>query len=262
MSLMRLARPRTMTVRLRGAERRREGGEALFDEPAGELVEFGALLGALAAERGAGLGDGAADREGREVVAGLGQGARGQARGQGDDAVLDLAVLADEDRQGRLGVEADELDVLQHHVGLGGDHEAGAAGQAREHLARAGEEVLDAALVRLRPRCCGRSARARASSTAPTSSMASTKKRRPSWVGGAAGGGVRRGDEAEILEVGHDVAHRGRREAGFEQAAQVARADRHAGLEVALDELCEDLLAAGIEHREEIFRGFQPRAPR
>jgi hypothetical protein len=36
--------------------------------------------------------------------------------------------------------------------------------------------------------------------------------------GGAAGRGVRRGDQAEILEIGHDVADGGGGEAGFEEA--------------------------------------------
>ena len=73
---------------------------------------------------------------------------------------------------------------------------------------------------------------------------------------GAAGGGVRGGDEAEILEIGHHVAHRGGREARVEEPAQIARSDRDARLEVALDELPENVLAAGVEHREEVFRGF------
>ena len=46
------------------------------------------------------------------------------------------------------------------------------------------------------------------------------------------GRGVRRVDQAELLEVGHDVADRGRRQRHRQDAADVARADRLAGLEV------------------------------
>src|SRR5690606_23859566 len=57
----------------------------------------------------------------------------------------------------------------------------------------------------------------------------------------------------------------GRREARFEQAGEVARAHRDAGFEIALDQLAENVLAAGVEHREKIFRGLghrNPAAPR
>ena len=37
---------------------------------------------------------------------------------------------------------------------------------------------------------------------------------------------------------------------------QVARPDRRAGFEVALDQPLEDVLAAGVEDREKVFGGF------
>jgi hypothetical protein len=53
-----------------------------------------------------------------------------------DDTVLNPAILRDQhgERAGRL--DADELDVLQAHVLLGGEHDAGAARQARKHMPR------------------------------------------------------------------------------------------------------------------------------
>src|ERR1700757_3697694 len=56
-------------------------------------------------------------------------------------------------------------------------------------------------------------------------------------VGGhAPGGGVGRGDEAELLEIRHHVAHRGRGELQARLARQGPRADRLAVTDVGLDE--------------------------
>ena len=63
----------------------------------------------------------------------------------------------------------------------------------------------------------------------------------------APGGGVRRVDEAELLEVGHDVADRGWRKGARQQPRDVARADRLAGLEVLVDDALEDFARAPVE---------------
>src|SRR5262249_51691749 len=67
-------------------------------------------------------------------------------------------------------------------------------------------------------------------------------------------GGVRRIDEAELLEVGHHVAHRGGRQRRGDQAGDIARADRLAGGEVALDDLAEDVARALTELGEAHLR--------
>jgi len=54
-------------------------------------------------------------------------------------------------------------------------------------------------------------------------------------------------DEAERLEVRHDVAHRGRRQRHGQRTAQIARADRLAGGEIGLDDALEDLARALVE---------------
>ena len=68
----------------------------------------------------------------------------------------------------------------------------------------------------------------------------------------ATGRGMGRRDQAEIFEIGHDIAHAGGAETDRKHARQVARADRAARFEVALDDLSEDVLAARIEHLQEI----------
>ena len=214
----------------------------------------------LLGEGGAGFGDGAADGEGGEIVAGLGQGAGGEAGGQGDDAVLDLAVLADEDREGRLRVEAHELDVLEHHVGLGRDHEAGAAREAREHLARAVEQILDRAVVGLGLHVAGDLGALAFVHRADLEH--GVDEEAEALLGGrAARRRVRGRYEPEILEIGHDIAHGGGREAGFEEPRQVARADGDAGFEVALDELSENVLARALSTARKSSEAFVIRGP-
>ena len=64
-------------------------------------------------------------------------------------------------------------------------------------------------------------------------------------VGGhAARGGVRRADEPELLEVGHDVADGGRRQRQAGLARQRARADRLAVADVAADQHLQQVLFA------------------
>ncbi len=50
-----------------------------------------------------------------------------------------------------------------------------------------------------------------------------------------------------MLEIGHDVAHRGGRQAHRQQTADIARSDRLAGLEIALDNAPEDLAGALVD---------------
>ncbi len=96
-----------------------------------------------------------------------------------------------------------------------------------------------------------------ASSSGCTCSSVSTKNRYPLSVGIRPGRGVRGGDEAQLLEIGHHVADGGRGKLQARLARQRARADRLAVADVALDEdpqqvlrpLAELLFAAFYCHR-------------
>src|SRR5664280_2317807 len=57
-------------------------------------------------------------------------------------------------------------------------------------------------------------------------------------------------DQAELLEVRHHVAHRGRRQGDRQQARQIARPDRLAGGEIAFDDVAENLARALVERRQ------------
>ena len=65
-----------------------------------------------------------------------------------------------------------------------------------------------------------------------------------------AGRGVRCVDQAELLEILHDVAHRRRRQRYRNDARDVARADRLAGREIVFDDLPENLARALVDLRK------------
>src|SRR6202011_4131306 len=61
------------------------------------------------------------------------------------------------------------------------------------------------------------------------------------------GGGVRRVEQPGLLEIGHDVADRCRRQVLPEAARQGTRADRLAGGDVAVDDHAKNFAAALVE---------------
>jgi len=63
----------------------------------------------------------------------------------------------------------------------------------------------------------------------------------------AACAGVRRVDEAQLLEVLHHVADRGGRQRDRQQARQVSRADRLAAGEIGIDDAAEDFARPRVE---------------
>ena len=136
--------------------------------------------------------------------------------------------------------------MLEADVDLAGEHDAGAARQARQGLARLGQQRLDAPAgiggLHLRldlPPLLDRE-------------VADLEQRideeaEPELGRQPPRRGVRGIDQAEALEVGHDVADRGRRQRHRQPPADVARADRLAGAEIGLDDLAEDLARTAVE---------------
>src|SRR3954468_9663906 len=68
---------------------------------------------------------------------------------------------------------------------------------------------------------------------------------------------MRRVDQAELLEVRHHVADRGRRQRHRDQSRNVARADGFAGREITLDDLTKNLPRALVELSEPGIRSDQ-----
>src|ERR1700712_175824 len=68
---------------------------------------------------------------------------------------------------------------------------------------------------------------------------------------------MRRVDQAELFEVGHDVTDRRRRQRHRDQARNVARADRFAGRQIAFDDLTKNIPRTLIELGEPGIRRDQ-----
>jgi hypothetical protein len=147
-------------------------------------------------------------------------------------------------RLGRL--QLDELDVLERHLVLGGEHKASSARHAGEHLAGLGQHVLHggaaARRADLRLDAPALLLRQVAKLHEGVDEEAQAFLRRQ-----AAGGDMRRIDEAELFEVAHDIADGGRRQRGRQHARQIARADRLAVEQVGIDDAPEDFARAHVE---------------
>ena len=102
------------------------GGEAGGNDLLRQCVQLGLGLGKVGLDTGLGLADGQAAHVMIDVVRGLHKGGRRQIARHLDDAILHGLVIADEHHQGLAGLERHELDMLQAHVLLFGQHQAGA----------------------------------------------------------------------------------------------------------------------------------------
>ena len=68
---------------------------------------------------------------------------------------------------------------------------------------------------------------------------------------------MRRVDQAELFQVGHHIAHRGRRQRHRDQARDVARTDGFAGREITLDDLTKNVARTLVELGEPGIRRDQ-----
>ena len=104
-------------------------------------------------------------------------------------------------------LELDELDMLQRHFVLGGEHQAGAARHARQHLAGLGQHVLERGAVARRLDLRLDRAALLVGEIADLhegvdEEAQAALRRQP------AGRDMRRIDEAEMLEIAHHIADR------------------------------------------------------
>ena len=185
------------------------------DELLGELVELSLGHRARFFEFDLGLGQCAAAHMSVEEIRSFGKRGRRQPHRNADDAVLDLSIIRDQDHHRALGLEPNEFDMLQSHVRFRGQHHPGGAREARQHAGGfvqhgvqgfAGGSHLG---LHLAPvgftevadlhQCIDEEAQAELG-------------RQPSSRG------VRRINEAELLQVRHHVAHGCRRQRGRDQA--------------------------------------------
>ena len=118
---------------------------------------------------------------------------------------------------------------------LVGEHHAGAVRQAGDHLAGLAAAPARSTSARLIAQSAPRSGGAPRGEVADLE-QAVDEQAQADLGRQAPGRCVRGKDQAEMLQVRHDVADRGRRQRHRQQARQIARADRLAGREVGLDD--------------------------
>src|SRR5262249_52491775 len=123
----------------------RPGGESFGDNARRERVELRASLFDLPLDAGARLGQCQPADARIEGIRGLPERRGGQPGGERDDAVLDVALLANKHGKRAALAETDELDLLQPLAVLVHQHYARAARQPRQHLACLAEQFLDRA---------------------------------------------------------------------------------------------------------------------
>ena len=134
-----------------------------------------------------------------------------QVRRNGQDPVFDRPVFGDEHGQRAAGIEADEFDLAQAAVVLGGDDDARAAREAGQQARRLSKQVFETRVGRLAgdlgfdPRPLLRRQFADLKQRVDEETQAGLGRQ-------AAGAGVRGIDEAQFLQILHDVADRGRRQ--------------------------------------------------
>jgi hypothetical protein len=151
-----------------------------------------------------------------------------------------------------------EFDMLKRTVGLGRHHHAGAARQAREHqrglVEHFGQRAAGGGALDVDRGAVVFGKAAGFHQAVDEQAQAQIGRQAP-------GGGVRGEEQAQLLEIGHDVANRGRGElpAGelAQPARQGARPHRLAGFDIGFDDGAENVARARghlAQHGPELIR--------
>ena len=149
----------------------------------------------------------------------------------------------------RPGAKIDEFDMLQRRIELRRQNHAGTMRQAGQQRRRLAQHIFNAA-GRFGRGDLGVDAGPLVGCHSADFQQASTKNRKPCFGRHAAGTGMGRKDEPGVLKVHHDIADRGRRQVGRQDARDGARTDGLAGFQIGIDKPAEDLARALVETGE------------
>ena len=136
--------------------------------------------------------------------------------------------------------------MLEADVGLGGEHHAGGVGQARQQHRGLGQHRFERPALTAR-RDLGLDRPAVLLGQIADLHQRVDEEAQPELGRQPSCRGVRRIDQPELLEIRHDVAHRGGGERHRDQAREIARADGLAGRQITLDDAAKDLARPLIE---------------
>ena len=218
------------------------GGDHLLRE----LIEFGAILRQRGFEFEPRFGQGAPAYPRIEEIAGFRQRGNRNARRQGQHAIFNLAVFGDQHDQRLFRLQPHEFDMLEPRIGFCGEHHRRRAGQARQPRQRFAKGCFNRLRLADRRKLGLDRLPLRLGEIAELHQRIDEKPQ-AQFGRQPPGRGMRRVDQAELLEVRHHVADRGRRQRHGDQARNVARADGFAGRQIALDDLAKDIPRTLVE---------------
>ncbi len=218
-------------------------GQPLLHQAGGGVVQLAPGRLELGPHLGLGFGQGAPLEARVEEVGGLLQRRRRHPERGPHQPVLHRAVGQHDDGQGLFGGQGHELHVLDAGLPRRRHHHARPAGQPGEQGARLVHRLLEVAALGDQPRLDGPPLVFR-----EVADLQQTVHEQPQAGVGRhpAGAGVGRAQEAELGQVLHGVADRGRRQ-GDARPGHRARADRLPGLEVVLDHPPQDVARSGVK---------------
>ena len=160
------------------------------------------------------------------------------------DAILHVAVGADEDQQHAPLREAQELEMAEARLtALGRHHDTGELRELRQQARRGAHEL---------PRPVGRQLAFEPMNLTILERLhhhQAVDEKAVAFLGRySAGGRVRARNEAHLFQVSHDIAHGRRRQLEAGMTRQCPRADRLAVAHIAFDQRLEEVLRARIQH--------------
>ncbi len=217
--------------------------EAHIDQVGGDLVQAQAVLRHRVGELGFCFRERATAQFGGEEIAGFLHGRRRDPKGRGEQPVLDLAILVDEDHQGLRRADRKDLDMFEGRVAGRGNDQAGPARQLREHVGGRREHVVNAVAAR---RDLAVNVAALICRQRPGLHQRVDEQPQAQMGRRAPGRAMRGVHQPERHQIGHGVADRGGRQWN-PALGQSAAADRLTGCKIGLDDFPKNVAGARVQ---------------
>ena len=214
----------------------RQHGDAARRHPARELVQRRLARVEFVDDLAPRLGEGSPREAGVQIVRRLGQSRGSQPAGNRDHAVFHQAAGEHHDGERLPGLQAHELHMAHRRFALGRKHQTGRAGQAGEHFRRLAKHFVERAAV---ADALAFDALALVGGEVAHLEQAVDEQPQPEVGRQPARRRVRRIEQAEVLKVRHDVAHRRRRQVHRQQLRQRARPHGVSVFEETLDDFAK-----------------------
>ena len=216
---------------------RGQGRQAFGDDLGRQHIEFGAFAFELGQDLRPSRIQRASAQLRIQIVGSFRQRRGRQADRRVDQPVLHLAVFRNDDNQRLARSDAQKFHMLENRILFGGDDQAGAARQAGQQCRRLDQDFFHAVAgpthARFDGGAFGRRQFADLQKPVDEQSQAPFGRNAP-------GAGMRRGEQPHRLQIGHDIADRGRRQGDRQKLGQGARTHGLPGGQERLDQTAKD----------------------